>query len=360
MSRLRARSPRGAFLARACLCATLALGASPTSAQVPAKAAASAGTGTSTNTGTSAGAGADAKAWPTRPLRMIVASAPGGPSDLIARLVGPQLTEASGQPVVIDHRSGANGMIAGELTAKSDPDGHTFLLANAGFVINSVLYSKVPYDPIREFTPISLAVSVPNILVVHPGVAAKTVADLVGLAKAKPGTLAVASAGSGSSGHLALALFQQLSATEMIHVPFKGGGPALADVMGGQTQAIFSISVTSYPIIKSGRVRALAVTSLKRLAAFPDLPTVSESPGFKGYEVTGWFGFVAPAKTPRSVVQRLNAAVVQSVRMPELQERLGNQGAELIGSTPEAFGAYLKSEQAKWAKVIRQAGIKAD
>jgi len=299
------------------------------------------------------------QAWPSRPLRMIVASAPGGPSDLLARLVGPQLTEASGQPVVIDHRSGANGMIAGELTAKSEPDGHTFLLANAGFVINSVLYSKVPYDPIREFTPISLAISVPNILVVNPGVPAKTVSDLVALAKAKPATIAVASAGTGSSGHLALALFQQLSGTRMIHVPFKGGGPALADVMGGQTQAIFSISVTSYPIIKAGRVRPLAVTSLKRLNAFPDLPTVSES-GFKGYEVTGWFGFVAPVKTPRPVVQRLNAAVVQSVRMPELQERLGNQGAELIGSTPEAFGAYLKSEQAKWARVIREAGIRAD
>jgi len=344
-SRLRTAAARGAALGSATLCTVLALPAAPVLAQAPAKTASS--------------ASADPTAWPTRPLRMIVASAPGGPSDLIARLVGPQLTDASGQPVVIDHRSGANGMIAGELTARSDPDGHTFLLANAGFVINSVLYSKVPYDPIREFTPISLAVSVPNILVVHPNVAAKTVADLVSLAKAKPGTVAVASAGSGSSGHLALALFQQLSGTEMIHVPFKGGGPALADVMGGQTQAIFSISVTSYPIIKSGRVRPLAVTSLKRLAAFPDLPTVSES-GFKGYEVTGWFGFVAPVKTPRSVVQRLNAAVVQSVRMPELQERLGNQGAELIGSTPEAFGAYLKSEQAKWAKVIRQAGIKAD
>jgi len=339
--RLRAIAPRGAAAAACGLAAALVA-----ALMAPAKGAATA-------------TAADERAWPSRPLRMIVASAPGGPSDLIARLVGPQLTDASGQPVVIDHRSGANGMIAGELTAKSEPDGHTFLLANAGFVINSVLYSKVPYDPIREFTPISLAVSVPNILVVHPGVQAKTVADLVALAKAKPGTLAVASAGSGSSGHLALALFQQLSGTEMIHVPFKGGGPALADVMGGQTQAIFSISVTSFPIIKAGRVRPLAVTSLKRLAAFPDLPTVSES-GFKGYEVTGWFGFVAPVKTPRSVVQRLNAAVVQSVRMPELQERLGNQGAELIGSTPEAFGAYLKSEQAKWAKVIRQAGIKAD
>jgi tripartite-type tricarboxylate transporter receptor subunit TctC len=273
--------------------------------------------------------------------------------------VGPQLTQASGQPVIIDHRSGANGMIAGELTAKAEPDGHTFLLANAGFVINSVLYSKVPYDPIGQFAPISLAIAVPNILVVHPSVQAKTVSELVALARARPGSIAFASAGSGSSGHLALALFQQLSGTEMIHVPFKGGGPALADVMGGQSQALFSISVTSTPIIRAGRVRPLAVTSLKRLSSFPDLPTVSES-GYKGYEVTGWFGFVAPVKTPRSVIERLNTAVVASVKMPELQERLGSQGAELIGSTPETFGAYLKSEQAKWGKVIRQAGIKAD
>jgi len=295
--------------------------------------------------------------WPSRPLRMIVASPPGGPSDLLARLVGPQLTEASGQPVVIDHRSGANGMIAGELTAKSNPDGHTFLLANAGFVINSVLYAKVPYDPIREFAPISLAFSVPNILVVHPSVQAKTVADLVALAKAKPGQIAMASAGTGSSGHLAIALFQQVSGVEVIHVPFKGGGPALADVMGGQTQAMFSIAVTALTQIKAGRVRPLAVTSLKRLPNLPDLPTVSES-GYSGYAVNGWFGFVAPIKVPREVIQRLNAAVVQSVNMPELKERLGAQGAELVGSTPEEFGAYLKSEQEKWGKVIRQAGIK--
>ncbi len=299
------------------------------------------------------------QAWPSRPLRMIVASPPGGPSDLLARLVGPQLTLAWGQPVLIDNRAGANGMIAAEMTAKSDPDGHTFLLANAGFVINTALYEKVPYDPLREFAPISLAMSVPNILVVHPSVQAKSVRDLVALAKAKPGQIAVASAGTGSSGHLALALFQQVSGIDLIHVPFKGGGPAIADVMSGQTQALFSISVTAMPQIKGGRVRPLAVTSLKRLASAPDIPTVAES-GFPGYEVTGWFGFVAPVKTPRDIVMRLNAEIVRSMRLSELQERLGEQGAELIGSTPEAFAVYLRSEQAKWTKVIRQAGIKAE
>ncbi|MBC7780270.1 MAG: tripartite tricarboxylate transporter substrate binding protein [Proteobacteria bacterium] len=307
----------------------------------------------------SAAAHAQAQAWPSRPIRMIVASPPAGPSDILARLLGPQLTLAWGQTVLIDNRAGANGMIAAELTAKSDPDGHTILLANAGFVINTSLYKKVPYDPLREFVPISLAMSVPNILVVHPSVPARSVAELVAYAKAKPGQLAVASAGSGSSGHLALELFQQLSGVSMIHVPFKGGGPALADVMAGQTQALFSIAVAAMPQIRAGRVRALGVTSAKRLASASEIPTVAES-GFPNYEVNGWFGFVAPVKTPRSIVARLNTDIVRALRLPELQDRLAEQGAEIIGGTPEAFGAYLKSEQAKWEKVIRQAGIKVE
>jgi tripartite-type tricarboxylate transporter receptor subunit TctC len=303
--------------------------------------------------------GGSAQTWPNRPFRMIVASPPAGPSDILARLVGPQLTQTWGQTVVIDNRSGANGMIAAELTARADPDGHTFLLANAGFVINTSLYQKVPYDPLREFAPITLAMSVPNILVVHPSVPAKSVGDLVALARAKPGQIAVASAGSGSSGHLALALFQQLTGTTMIHVPFKGGGPALADVMAGQTQALFSISVAAMPQIRAGRVRALGVTSLKRLGAAPEIPTVAES-GLPGYEVNGWFGFVAPVRVPREIVVRLHAEIAKALRLPEVQDKLAEQGAEIVAGSPEAFGAYLKSEQAKWAKVIRQAGIRAE
>ncbi len=306
-----------------------------------------------------AGAFAQPQSWPNRPIRMIVASPPAGPSDILARLVAQQLTQAWGQTVVVDNRAGANGMIAGELTAKSDPDGHTFLLANAGFVINTALYDKVPYDPFREFVPITLAMSVPNILVVHPSLPVKSVAELIAWAKGKPGQLAVASAGSGSSGHLALELFQQVAGIRTIHVPFKGGGPALADVVAGQTQALFSISLAAMPQIRAGKVRALGVTSLKRLAAAPDIPTVAET-GFAGFEVTGWFGFVAPVKVPRDIVTRLHAQIVRGLSAPEVRERLVDQGAEIVGSTPEAFGTYMKSEQVKWTKLIRQAGIKSD
>jgi tripartite-type tricarboxylate transporter receptor subunit TctC len=302
---------------------------------------------------------AQAQTWPSRSIRMIVASPPAGPSDILGRLIAQQLTQAWGQTVVVDNRSGANGMIAGELTAKSEPDGHTFLLANAGFVINTALYDKVPYDPFREFAPITLAMSVPNILVVHPSLPVKSVAELVAWAKGKPAQLAVASAGSGSSGHLALELFQQVAGIRTIHVPFKGGAPALADVVAGQTQALFSISLAAMPQIKAGKVRALGVTSLKRLAAAPDIPTVAES-GFAGFEVTGWFGFVAPVKVPREIITRLHAQIVRGLGAPEVRERLVDQGAEIIGSTPEAFGAYMKAEQAKWGKLIRQVGIKSE
>ncbi|MFN7753790.1 MAG: Bug family tripartite tricarboxylate transporter substrate binding protein [Pseudomonadota bacterium] len=298
-----------------------------------------------------------AAGWPARPVRMIVASPPAGPSDILARLVAPQVSQAWGQPVLVDNRSGANGMIAGELTARSDPDGHTFLLANAGFVINTSLYAKVPYDPLREFQALTLAMAVPNILVVHPSLPVKTVAELVAWAKARPDQLAFASAGSGSSGHLALELFQQVAGIRAIHVPFKGGGPALADVMAGQSQALFSISVAAMPQIRAGKVRAVAATSLKRLGSAPEVPTVAES-GYPGFEVTGWFGFVAPVRVPREVAARMSTDLIQAVRTPEVGERLSAQGAEIIGSSAETFGAYLRSEQAKWAKVIRQAGIK--
>jgi len=294
--------------------------------------------------------------WPSRPVRMIVASPPAGPSDILARLVAPQVSQAWGQPVLVDNRSGANGMIAAELIARADPDGHTFLLANAGFVINPSLYAKVPYDPLREFQALTLAMAVPNILVVHPSLPVKTVAELVSWAKARPDQLAFASAGSGSSGHLALELFQQVAGIRAIHVPFKGGGPALADVMAGQSQSLFSISVAAMPQIRAGKVRAIAATSLRRLSSAPDIPTVAES-GFPGFEVTGWFGFVAPVRVPPTVAARLSADLIQAVRTPEVGERLAGQGAEIIGSSAQRFAAYLRSEQAKWAKVIRQAGI---
>jgi len=252
-------------------------------------------------------------AFPTKPLRMIVAVPPGGPADTLARLVAPKLTAALGQTVVIDNRPGANGIIAYETTARATPDGHTFTAVAAGVVINASLYRSVPYDPLRDFAPITLGITVPNILVVHPSVPAASVKELVTLAKAKPGALAFASAGNGTSGHLALELFRMTSGADVIHVPYKGGGPALAEVVAGQVQALFSIALAATPQIKAGRLRALAITSAKRSPVAPELPTIAEA-GFPEFEVIGWFGWLAPAATPRAIVSRINAELVRALR----------------------------------------------
>ena len=290
---------------------------------------------------------------------MIVAVPPGGPADTLARLVGPRLSEALGQPVVIDNRPGANGIIAYETTARATPDGYTFVAVAAGVVINPSLYRNVPYDPLKDFAAITLGIAVPNILVVHPTVKATSVKELVALAKTRPGQLTFASAGNGTSGHLALELFKQTAGIEVIHVPYKGGGPALADVMGGQVQALFSIALAATPQIKAGRLRALAITSAGRSSVAPDLPTVAEV-GMPGFEVVGWFGWLAPAKTPRDIVNRLNAQIVRVLNMPEVRERLLSQSTEPVGNSPAQFAAFMKSEHAKWARVIKQAGIGID
>ena len=303
--------------------------------------------------------GAAAQAYPTKPVRMIVAVPPGGPADILARLVGPKLTEALGQTVVIDNRPGANGNIAYEMAARAVPDGYTFVLVAAGVVINPSLYREVRYDPLRDFTAITHGISVPNILIVHPSVPANSVSELVALAKSRPGKLAFASAGNGTSGHLALELFKQRSGMDAVHVPYKGGGPALAEVLAGQVQALFSLALAATPQIKAGKVRALAITSGKRSAVAPELPTVAES-GFPGYEVIGWFGWLAPAKTPREIVARLNAEIVKSLNAPDVRERLLSQSSEPVGNSPQAFGAFMKSERDKWAGVINRAGIRMD
>ena len=237
--------------------------------------------------------------WPTKPIRMIVAVPPGGPADTLSRLVSPKLTEALGRPVIIDNRPGANGNIAYELTARATPDGHTFTAVAAGVVINPSLYPNVAYDPLKDFAPITLGITLPNILVVHPSVAAKSVKELIALAKVKPGTLAFASAGNGTSGHLALELFKMSAGIDVIHVPYKGGGPALAEVVAGQVQALFSLALVATPQIKAGKLRGLAITSAKRSPVAPELPTVAES-GLPGFEVIGWFGWLAPAAMPRA------------------------------------------------------------
>jgi tripartite-type tricarboxylate transporter receptor subunit TctC len=309
--------------------------------------------------GANAGFAAQPAAYPTKPIRMIVAVPSGGPADTLARLVAPKLTESLGQTVVVDNRPGANGIIAYELTARAAPDGYTFTAVAAGVVINASLYGKIPYDPLRDFAPITLGITVPNILVVHPSVAAASVRELVALAKAKPGTLAFASAGNGTSGHLALELFRMQAGIDVMHVPYKGGGPALAEVLAGQVQALFSIALAATPQIRAGKVRALAITSAKRSPVAPELPTVAES-GLPGFEVIGWFGWLAPAATPRPIVERLNREIVHALALPDVHERLLSQSTEPVGNTPREFAAFMKAEHAKWAKVIRAAKIRVE
>jgi tripartite-type tricarboxylate transporter receptor subunit TctC len=303
--------------------------------------------------------GAAAQAYPTKPVRMIVAVPPGGPADTLARLVGPRLSEALGQTVVIDNRPGANGIIAYETTARATPDGYTFTAVAAGVAINPSLYRNVPYDPVRDFAPITLGITVPNILIVHPGVKAASVQELLAQARARPGQMTFASAGNGTSGHLALELFRQTTGINIIHVPYKGGGPALADLVGGQVQALFSIALAATPQIKAGRVRALAITSAKRSPVAPELPTVAEV-GLPGFEVVGWFGWLAPAKTPRAIVNRLHTEIVKVLGTPDIRERLLSQSTEPVGNTPAEFAAFIRSEHAKWGKVIRDANVRVD
>ena len=298
-------------------------------------------------------------AWPEKPIRMIVAVPPGGPADTLSRIISPKLTEAMGQPIVIDNRAGANGNIAYELTARAVPDGYTITAVAAGVAINPSLYREVNYDPVRDLAPITQGIAVPNILVVHPSVPAKSVAELLAYAKARPGQLVFASAGNGTSGHLALEQFRLVSKADFIHVPYKGGGPALTEVLGGQAQALFSIALTAIPQVKAGRVRALAITSAKRSALAPELPTVAEA-GFPGFEAIGWFGWVAPAKMPAAMVTRFNREIVRILNLPEMQERLRQLGADPVGNTPAEFGAFIKSERDKWANVIKQADIRAE
>ena len=300
-----------------------------------------------------------AQHYPVKPVRMIVAVPPGGPADTLARMVGPRLSEALGQTVVIDNRPGANGNIAYEMVAHAVPDGYTFVLVAAGIAINPSLYREVKYDVSKDFAPITQGIAVPNILVVHPSVAATSVKELIALAKARPGQLTFASAGNGSSGHLALEQFRLMAGIQVIHVPYKGGGPALTEVIAGQVQALFSLALVAIPQAKAGRVRALAITSAQRSALAPELPTVAET-GFPGFEVVGWFGWVAPAKMPPQIVERLNHEIVRVLHEPATRERLLGLGADPVGNTPQQFAAFIKSEHYKWARVIREANIRAE
>lgn len=298
-------------------------------------------------------------AYPDKPVRMLVAVPPGGPADTLARLVSPHLNTALGQSVVIDNRPGANGGIAYETTARAVPDGYTFVLVAAGVAINPSLYRNVPYHPIRDFAPITLGITVPNILVVHPSVPVKSVQELVAAVKARQGGFTFASAGNGTSGHLALELFRMTSGTQFVHVPYKGGGPALQETVAGQVQALFSIALAATPQVKAGRVRALAITSAQRSPVAPDLPTVAES-GYPGFEVIGWFGWLAPAGTNKAIVDRLNKELVKSLAIPEVKDRLLSLATVPVGDKPEEFARFIRSEHDKWAKIIKAAKIEIE
>jgi tripartite-type tricarboxylate transporter receptor subunit TctC len=298
-----------------------------------------------------------ADAYPSRPIRMIVAYPPGGGTDIVGRFMAQKLTEQLGQNVVLDNRGGATGNIGTEMAARANPDGYTLLMGNvAPNAINVSLFKSLPYDPVKDFAPVSLVAITPNILVVNPAVAVKTVKDLIGLAKAKPGTINYPSAGIGSSSHLAGELLRSLAGVDIVHVPYKGGGPALVDVLSGQMQIMFATLPAAMPHVKSGKLRPVAMTTAKRSIAMPDLPTIAES-GVPGYEASTWYGLLLPARTPASIVDRLHAETVKALAVPELRERLVGQGFEPVGGTPAEFAAYIKSEIVKWGKVIKAAGI---
>jgi tripartite-type tricarboxylate transporter receptor subunit TctC len=300
-----------------------------------------------------------AETYPSKPVRMIIAVPPGGPADTLSRLIQPKLTEAMGQTFVLDNRPGANGNIAYEMAVRAVPDGYTIVAVAAGVAINPSLYRDVRFDPLKDFAPLSLGITVPNILVVHPSVGARSIRELIDLAKARRGELVFASAGNGTSGHLALELFKSSAGIDLVHVPYKGGGPALADLIGGQVQALFSIALTAMPQVKAGKVRALAITSGKRSAVAPELPTVAES-GIPGFEVLGWFGWLAPARTPQPIVTRLNREMVRILDDPAMHDRLVGLGSDPAPSTPQQFAAFIRSEHDKWAAVIKKAGIRLD
>ncbi len=298
--------------------------------------------------------------YPNKPIKIVVPFPPGGATDILARAIGFELQKAWGQSVVIENKPGAGGNTGADLVAKSPPDGYTLVMATVGtHAINMSLYTKMPYDAVKDFEPIVLVAGVPNLLVVHPSVPAKTVKELTALAKAQPGKLNVASSGNGTSIHLAAELYKQMAGVDILHVPYKGSAPAVADLLGGQVQMMFDNMPVSLPHAKAGKLRALAVTSLKRSPALPDVPTMDEE-GLKGFDATSWFGLLAPAGTPKDIIAKLNAASVAALATPDMRERLAAQGADPVGNTPDQFAAFIKAEIEKWAKIVKASGARVD
>ena len=298
--------------------------------------------------------------YPVKPIRIIVPSAPGSGPDIMARAIGQKLNESLGQPIVVDDKPGAGGIIGSEAAAKSAPDGYTLIMANAGsHAVNASLYAKLPYDPVKDFAPITLVAVAPNILIVHPTLPARTAKDLIALARTRPGELTFGSGGNGSTAHLSGELFRTMAGINVVHIPFKGSPAAVIGVIAGQIVMAFPNIPPALPHVRSGKLKALAVTTAKRSAALPDLPTIAES-GLPGYEATAWFGVLAPAGTSSAIIAKLNSAIVKSVHVREMRERLSAEGAEAVGNTPEQFAQIIKTDIAKWAKVVKASGAKPE
>ncbi|MFN9490131.1 MAG: tripartite tricarboxylate transporter substrate binding protein [Betaproteobacteria bacterium] len=302
---------------------------------------------------------AHAQGYPNRAVRFIIPQSPGSATDTVARLIGTRLAERFGQPVVHENRTGAGGVIGAELLVKSAPDGYTILIISATHTVNPSLRKSLPYDSINDFAPVTMATAQPYVMLAHPSLPVKGVKELIALARARPGQINFASSGAGTLGHLGFEQLKTTAKVNMVHVPYKSIGAAMADIVGGHITLLYSTVVSGMPQVNAGRLRALAVSSPKRAQVAPNVPTVAES-GFPGYEVTGWYGVVAPAKTPPEIINRLNSEITAILRLPAVTERLAGDGSEAVANTPEQFGAHIRAEIAKWGQVVKAAGITAD
>jgi tripartite-type tricarboxylate transporter receptor subunit TctC len=304
-------------------------------------------------------AGPLAQSYPARSVRLIVPSSPGGGTDITARIIAPKLSEYLGQQVVVDNRAGAGTMIGGEAVARAVPDGYTLLMGISTLAINPAMYKKVPYDALKDFAPISQVVALPNVLVTHPSLPVKSVKELIGFARARPGQINFASAGVGTNPHFAMELFNSMAGVKMVHVPYKGSGQGVIDLLAGHVTVMTPSILTAMGYVKDRRLRALGVTSAKRAIGAPDIPTISEA-GLAGYEAVQWFGVLAPAGTPAAIVTRLHKEIVRTVQAPDIRQKLVSDGADPVGSSPDEFAAFLKAETTKWARVAKDVGIKPE
>lgn len=303
---------------------------------------------------------APAQEYPSGPIRIVVPFSAGGTADLLARRIGQKMSEGLGRQVIVENRVGAGGNIGADLVAKARPDGYTLLMGTVStHAINPNLYPKMPYDPVKSFAPISLVATLPNLLVVHPSVPARNVKELIALAKAKPGDLAFASAGNGTTQHLAGELFKKMANVDMMHVPYKGNAPAVTDLVGGQVQVMFDNIPISLQQVRGGRLRALAITGPRRSSVLPDIPTISEA-ALPGYLITSWFGLYAPAGTPPEIVERLSKEANKALAIKELRQQLTDQGIEPAGGTPSQFAVFMKSELERWGKIVRESGARVE